>query len=198
MDNGGQGGNNTAPLSQKAFPSLGGASGSGGGGGTDSHGGNIGRRVGVTTGGIERGGEGEGITTDAGAVWGGTGNSRRKRGPGQGRGRRPATPPRLGLTTLPENGEGDGDGADASTSSEAGAGLVGVRNPAVVDVMEVARDRQRRIAQSSLPKIGGSGYGFAWERKKAQQKRKEIRGSVKGGPSSRGGGGTGAGPGGVL
>lgn len=109
------------------------------------------------------------LSLRAGAVWGGAAgqahSERRKRGPGQGRGRRPATPPRLAFPSLSTNDE---------SSSPAG------KKATVVDIVEREREKRKALEQSSLPKIGGSGYGFVWERKKAQQKRKEIRSSVMG------------------
>lgn len=49
----------------------------------------------------------------------------------------------------------------------------------MIDLTEVAKSRRNALHKSYLPKVGGSGYGFAWERKKAQQKRKQIKNDVQ-------------------
>lgn len=104
-----------------------------------------------------------------GMVWGGAPSqgqgAARRRGAGRGRGRRPATPPRLAFPSL-EAERGDSSAGSAS------------RGALVVDVMEREREKRQQIQKSSLPKVGGSGYGFAWERKKAQKQRKEIRNAM--------------------
>lgn len=147
------------PLSQTAFPALGGSSTQAGGDVSDGHG------DGPVS---EEEGPSADVSLRAGAVWGGAAGQaygeKKKRGPGQGRGRRPATPPRLAFPSLPT----DSESAPA------------VRKSTVVDIRERERERLKALQQSSLPKIGGSGYGFAWERKKAQQKRKEIRSGAGG------------------
>lgn len=153
-----------APLSETAFPALGGSSTQTGRSVSDGHG------DGPAS---EEEGPSPDVSLRTGAVWGGTAGQahgeRRKRGPGQGRGRRPATPPRLAFPSLEAESE------PVST----------LRRAPVVDIRERERERLKALQQSSLPKIGGSGYGFAWDRKKAQQKRKEIRSSA-GGPSTDG------------
>lgn len=132
---------------------------------------------------------GETVSTDlserVGPVWGGaaaTGNNRgsKKRGPGQRR--RPASPPKgvimtssvdfpgIRSTSVPENPPI----FNSAQSQEPG----NTRKNKVIDVSQISRERRTALAKSNLPKIGGSGYGFAWERKKAQQKKREIRDSV--------------------
>lgn len=127
------------------------------------------------------------VSMRVGAVWGGipgqTGNrGGRKRGPGRGRGRRPASPPKSTVKIASaddfpdirsESTANHSDGASASSSAS------NATRPRTLDVVEVARARKSAIAQSGLPKIGGSGYGFAWDRKKVQQKKKEIKSNLK-------------------
>ena len=124
------------------------------------------------------------VSMRVGAVWGsntaGSGRGGKKRGPGRGHGRRPATPPKVvsSLSDFPEIRQ-TAPNASSSTSAEASWSTSAGRRNKVIDVSEIARSRKVASAKSSLPKIGGSGYGFAWERKKAQQKRKEIKKSVE-------------------
>lgn len=95
------------------------------------------------------------VTNRAGAVWGGTaGSSRRRRGPGS---REPAP--------LPGSSNG---------------------RSVVIDVVEAAAERRRKIEQSALPKVGGGGFGFAWERKKNLKKKREIKNSFAGSASGSG------------
>lgn len=124
------------------------------------------------------------VSMRVGAVWGGVAGSARnrggkKRGPGRGQGRQPASPPKravLGTGDFPDIRAGAQ--SDNATSSDEQSSQGSVRKPAVINVMEIARARRNAVQKSSLPKVGGSGYGFAWDRKKVQQKKKQIKNSV--------------------
>lgn len=48
--------------------------------------------------------------------------------------------------------------------------------PAVLDIPSMAQNRPSR---SALPKVGGSGFGFAWERKKMRAKQREVKAEAK-------------------
>lgn len=124
------------------------------------------------------------VSMRVGAVWGGAAANVRnrggkKRGPGRGQGRRPASPPKrviLGTSDFPDIRAGSQ--SDNASSSDEQSSQANGRKPAVIDVMEIARARRNTVQKSSLPKVGGSGYGFAWDRKKVQQKKKQIKTSV--------------------
>lgn len=124
------------------------------------------------------------VALRAGAVWGGAGSRGRggkRRGPGHGR--RPATPPksvvlastkgipdiRLGSSSTGESGPPLSSGAQQTNTP---------RRNKVIDVTQIARARKEALQKSNVPKIGGSGYGFAWDRKKVQQKKREIKSSM--------------------
>lgn len=124
------------------------------------------------------------LSMRVGPVWSVAGSKGKKRGPGRGHGKRPATPPKSvrmssasQFPTLRETTTTEAPGPSLSTG-----GARPIQAPArknkVINVVEIERLRRVTLAKSSLPKIGGSGYGFAWDRKKAQQKRKEIKTSV--------------------
>lgn len=121
------------------------------------------------------------VSLRAGAVWGGAatrGRGGKKRGPG--RGRRPATPPRSVIQSsmaIPELRISTD--ARGSESSDMANGSGSGRKPKVIDVVDIAKSRRTALQKSSLPKVGGSGYGFAWERRKAQQKKKQIKNYMK-------------------
>eukprot|EP00177_Eucheuma_denticulatum_P002681 GFKZ01004818.1.p1 GENE.GFKZ01004818.1~~GFKZ01004818.1.p1 ORF type:complete len:925 (+),score=111.58 GFKZ01004818.1:429-3203(+) len=119
------------------------------------------------------------VSLRAGAVWGGAGNRGRKRGPG--RGRRPASPPPSISQQTPAFPElrPRSNGNEASASSENRRADEERKQPKVIDVLEIAKSRKNATQKSSLPKVGGSGYGFAWERKKAQQKKKQIKNDME-------------------
>ena len=109
------------------------------------------------------------VTNRVGAPWGGNpNNSRRKRGPG---GRTPAPPPPAVF------------GSSSSTVSGSGLSLTQA-------VREEELENRRRIERSALPKVGAGGFGFAWDRKNNQKKKKAIKTEVLG----KGGGSGGAGP----
>eukprot|EP00737_Agarophyton_chilense_P002748 gb/GEZJ01003160.1/.p1 GENE.gb/GEZJ01003160.1/~~gb/GEZJ01003160.1/.p1 ORF type:complete len:902 (-),score=97.13 gb/GEZJ01003160.1/:755-3196(-) len=122
------------------------------------------------------------VSMRVGAVWGGAGTNGRggaKRGPGNKR--RPATPPKsvaLASSDIPgfRATSRSGEGA-ASQSSSAPHSVAGNPNN-VIDVVQIAKARREALQKSSVPKIGAGGFGFAWERKKAQQKKKEIKNSM--------------------
>lgn len=123
------------------------------------------------------------VSMRVGAVWGGVAgqahsNNRenKKRGPGRGRGRIPAPPPRTVLNAgeFPDVRSISQSDNASSTSEDQGA-PGGSRQATVIDVAEIAKSRRTALQKSSLPRVGGSGYGFAWERKKAQQKRRQIK-----------------------
>lgn len=61
----------------------------------------------------------------------------------------------------------------------------------VIDVVQAAAERRKKIEQSALPKVGGGGFGFAWERKKNLKKKREIKSAFASTP------GDGAGPSGT-
>lgn len=121
------------------------------------------------------------VAMRVGAVWGGAAANAhnrggKKRGPGRGQGRQPASPPRRALLSSSDFPDiRAGSQSDNGLSSDDHRSQTNGRKPAVLDVMEIAKARRNNLQKSSLPKIGGSGYGFAWERKKAQQKRKQIK-----------------------
>lgn len=119
------------------------------------------------------------VSMRAGAVWGGAGNRGRKRG--AARGRRPASPPPSISQPPPAFPElaPRSNGNEASAASENRRPDEGRKQPKVIDVLDIAKSRKSAMQKSSLPKVGGSGYGFAWERKKAQQKRKQIKNDVE-------------------
>lgn len=139
---------------------------------------------------------GEHVPTDVsmrvGAVWGGAtaqslSRGNKMRGPGRGQRRRPATPPRCVVTK--ESGSGSKSESEfpqmqtsapsnAVVGSSSGPSQVTPRGSKVIDVVEISKARRDAVAKSSLPKIGGSGYGFAWDRKKAQKKKKQIKNDV--------------------
>ena len=127
------------------------------------------------------------VSMRVGAVWGGVAaqtNNRggRKRGPGKGRGRQPASPPKSTVKIASAEDFPDirsGSAANRTDGASASSSTGSTVRPRTLDVVEVARTRKNAIAQSGLPKIGGSGYGFAWDRKKVQQKKKEIKGNLK-------------------
>lgn len=122
------------------------------------------------------------VAMRVGAVWGGvaanshTGGGK-KRGPGKGQRRRPASPPKQAVLTtnaFPDIRTGVASGTASGSDGNDERQASGTK-PAVIDIMEVAKARRTAVQKSSLPKVGGSGYGFAWDRKKAQQKRKQIK-----------------------
>jgi hypothetical protein len=49
------------------------------------------------------------------------------------------------------------------------------KKSAVIDVTAVARDKK---SKSAIPKVGGSGHGFAWDRKKMQAKQREVKSTL--------------------
>lgn len=118
------------------------------------------------------------VAMRAGAVWGGvSARAHKKRGPGQGRGRIPAAPPKpvlLGSTDFPSI-RAESRPSNVSTSLKAESAQGSTRQNAVIDVMKISQSRQKAIQQSSLPRVGGSGYGFVWDRKKVQQKKRQIK-----------------------
>ena len=116
------------------------------------------------------------VTNRAGAPWGGnTHNTRRKRGPG---GRTPAPPPAAVFGNSVSN---------ARTNGGSGLSLAQA-------VREEETENRRRIERSALPKVGAGGFGFAWERKNNQKKKKAIKtevlnkGGTSGGPGPSAGG----------
>lgn len=142
------------------------------------------------------------VSMRTGAVWGGVaaraygnGNGKR-RGPGGGRGRTPAPPPRqvvpLPSPAIPSlgnsNGKKDEFPAPSTSSSASTSKDPAPRRSTVIDVIEVEKARKASLAKSSLPKVGGSGYGFAWDRKRNRQRTKEIKSNLAPASSeSRGG-----------
>ncbi|CDF36477.1 unnamed protein product [Chondrus crispus] len=122
------------------------------------------------------------VAMRVGAVWGGVSANAhngggKKRGPGKGNGRRPASPPKRTILTtndIPDIRASGGAGNSSSAGDDADRQPSGTE-PAVVDILQVAKARRSALQKSSLPKVGGSGYGFAWDRKRAQQKRKQIK-----------------------
>ncbi|KAI0563980.1 hypothetical protein FGB62_32g132 [Gracilaria domingensis] len=122
------------------------------------------------------------VSMRVGAVWGGAasnGRGGKRRGPGNRR--RPATPPKsvvLSSSNIPDFRATSGlDRGAASQPSQSQENEDGKRNK-VIDVAQIAKARREALRNSSVPKVGSSGYGFAWERKKAQQKKKEIKSSM--------------------
>lgn len=123
------------------------------------------------------------VSMRVGAVWGGAasrgrGQGSKRRGPGRGpgRGRRPASPPRhvVQNSVLPDI-RTSGDAEGSSSAAEGRNSEVSDRQAKVIDATEIAKAQRNVLQRNNLPKIGGSGYGFAWERKKAQQKRRQIK-----------------------
>lgn len=115
------------------------------------------------------------LSLRAGAVWGGAARNVRggERGQGQGRKRRPATPPRAALQRLTERNSDEGFNTEAGTAESPNAtGLdsrasnSSGRKLKVIDVMEIARERQRAIERSSLPRFAKSAYSVRSSGKK--------------------------------
>lgn len=124
------------------------------------------------------------VSMRVGAVWGGAASRERNQGGkkrGPGRGRRPASPPRhiIQNSDVPSNIRTDGNVEGLPSATEERDGSVSGRQAKVIDVTDIAKSRRNVLQRNNLPKIGGSGYGFAWERKKAQQKRRQIKNDVQ-------------------
>lgn len=134
------------------------------------------------------------VSMRVGAVWGGAAarahdRSGRKRGPGTAQRRRPASPPKsvelnasdfpnirgISNSALEISGSAAQSDAPLGEPSSAKVSQGTPRKSRVIDVVEISRARQRAASKSNLPKIGGSGYGFAWDRKKVQKKKREIK-----------------------
>jgi hypothetical protein len=122
------------------------------------------------------------VSMRAGAVWGGASgqahNMNRKRGPGRGA---PSVDGTSGNHSRPLGGHpmlfpalaraGDAVATNETSSSKDGT-PTSKKKSTVIDVSAVARDKK---SKSALPKVGGSGHGFAWDRKKMQAKQREVR-----------------------
>jgi hypothetical protein len=124
------------------------------------------------------------VSERAGAVWGGasaqTRNGVRKRGPGRGGNAAVVIEETSGSATAFPTLPSDVARPSASPIDSSSSPSSGQKKP-VYDVMAMAKDRQ---ARSALPKVGGSGYGFAWDRKKMRAKKKEVRNEVLSGSAA--------------
>lgn len=123
------------------------------------------------------------VTLRAGPVWGGAGGrGRGGKRRGTGNGRRPATPPTsvvLASSSAVPDLRLRSSIAESGPSLSSGAQQADTpRRHKVIDVMQIAKARKEAMQKSNVPKIGGSGYGFAWDRKKVQQKKREIKSSM--------------------
>jgi hypothetical protein len=73
-----------------------------------------------------------------------------------------------------------GNRRSVAVLNNSGSSSSGPAKP-VFDVVAMAKDRQ---ARSALPKVGGSGYGFAWDRKKIRAKTKEVKNEMLSGSAA--------------
>lgn len=107
------------------------------------------------------------VSMRAGPVWGGSAQGgRKKRGPGQGRGRRPATPPRAALQVMDgrerqELLEADSEPIGGVDDDDGGGGGSGGGKLKVIDVVEIARERKRAVRESALPGFAKNAYSGA-------------------------------------
>jgi hypothetical protein len=124
------------------------------------------------------------VSMRAGAVWGGASGrasqGSRRRGPGRVISIVENTSePRLepsaasfaSFPAFPSLRDVNGSDSRNSNNNEQMRG----KKPTIIDIPILARDK---MSKSALPKVGGSGYGFAWDRKKMQAKQREVKTAV--------------------
>jgi hypothetical protein len=124
------------------------------------------------------------VSMRAGAVWGGTGGralqGSRRRGPGRGTSVLENTcdprsqPSAAALSSFPALLPMRNDTGNEASNSNICEQVPG-KKPTVIDIPTLARDKK---SKSALPKVGGSGHGFAWDRKKMQAKKREVKTAV--------------------